>query len=308
MSIVLLGAQGQVGRALTQTLADPRLCAAFTHSTLDLTDHAVVHATLKQIRPDVIINAAAYTAVDRAESDPVRAHAVNAHGVANLASVAAEIGAWLVHYSTDYVFDGTKDAPYLESDTPNPLNVYGASKLLGEQSIQAAGGQHLIFRTSWVIGADGSNFAKTMLRLAGERDRLRVVSDQLGVPTAPQFLARVTAASIDSLESGMPWDSGIYHAAPNGVTNWHAIAQSVLMCAHQQGLSLRAGPGDVEAITTDAYPTPARRPLNSRLDTQKLQAQLPFLVPHWMDDFSAVIAEIITQQTRKTRTGGLNEA
>jgi len=295
MKILLLGSNGQLGRELERQLSSVGSVAAFPRSALDITNHLAVTDAVLAIHPNVIVNAAAYTAVDKAEMDAERANSVNAEAVANLAQIAQKEAAWLIHYSTDYVFDGNKPTPYIETDAPNPINVYGASKLAGETAIAAADFQHLIFRTSWVIGKDGNNFAKTILRLAAERNSLKVISDQLGVPTSPSLISKITIDVIRAIKEDKAWPQGIYHLAPQGVSSWHEIAKTLIVYAEQQRVRLNTQVADIQAITTAEYPTAAKRPLNSQLDTSKLRAQLSFELPHWKDDFLAVASDIVKE-------------
>lgn len=295
MKILLLGANGQLGKELDRQLSSVGSVTALSREALDITNHVAVRDAIRRVRPNIIVNAAAYTAVDKAETDVDFAHAVNADAVANLAQIAREQNFWLFHYSTDYVFDGLKQSPYLETDTPNPINVYGASKLAGEMAIADAACHHLIFRTTWVIGKDGHNFAKTILRLASERDALRVIDDQIGVPTSPSLIARVTIDAIGAIQEGKSWPQGIYHLAPQGKTNWHEIANTLIAYAAQQDIPLRSNAADIQAIRTTEYSTAARRPLNSQLDTHKLRSQLSFDLPHWKDDFLAVARDIVKE-------------
>jgi dTDP-4-dehydrorhamnose reductase len=295
MKILLLGSSGQLGKELERQLSAVGSVAAFPRSALDITNHQAVGDAIRAIHPDIIVNAAAYTAVDKAETDAEQAFAVNAEAVANLAQIAQKERAWLIHYSTDYVFDGSKPMPYLETDATNPINVYGDSKLAGEQAIAEADCQHLIFRTTWVIGKDGNNFAKTILRLATERDSLKVINDQLGVPTSPALISNVTIDAIQAIKNGKAWTQGIYHLAPQGVSNWHEIAQTLLAHAERLNVPLSAKAKDVHPISTAEYPTAAKRPLNSQLDTHKLQSQLSFDLPYWKDDFTAVANDIIKE-------------
>ena len=295
MKILLLGANGQLGKELGRQLSSVANVAAFPRESLDITNHTAVRDAIRCVRPIIIVNAAAYTAVDKAETDTDFAHAVNADAVENLAQIAREQSLWLFHYSTDYVFDGSKQSPYLETDKPNPINVYGASKLAGETAIAAADCQHLIFRTTWVIGKDGHNFAKTILRLASERDALKVIDDQIGVPTSPSLITRVTIDAIRAIKDRCAWPQGIYHLAPQGKTSWHEIAHTLIAYAGQQRIPLRTHAADIQAITTAEYPTAAKRPLNSQLDTHKLRSQLSFDLPHWKDDFLAVASDIVKE-------------
>ena len=295
MKILLLGKNGQVGWELQRSLAPlGHLTALDRHSTDycgNLADLDGIADTVRRLQPDIIVNAAAHTAVDRAESEPALAHTLNALAPGVLATEAARLGAWLVHYSTDYVFGGTGSQPWQESDATGPLSVYGQTKLEGEQRIQAACAKHLIFRTSWVYAARGGNFAKTMLRLAKERDALTVINDQFGAPTGAELLADVTALA---LRSATPALAGVYHLAAAGETTWHGYAQYVLAQAQQAGIVLKAGPESVTAVSTSAFPTPAQRPLNSRLDTHKLQAAFGLTLPDWQVGVARMLNETLT--------------
>ena len=295
LKILLLGKNGQVGWELQRSLAPlGHLTALDRHSTDycgNLADLDGIADTVRRLQPDIIVNAAAHTAVDRAESEPALAHTLNALAPGVLATEAARLGAWLVHYSTDYVFDGTGSQPWQESDATGPLSVYGQTKLEGEQRIQAACAKHLIFRTSWVYAARGGNFAKTMLRLAKERDALTVINDQFGAPTGAELLADVTALA---LRSATPALAGVYHLAAAGETTWHGYAQYVLAQAQQAGIVLKAGPESVTAVSTSAFPTPAQRPLNSRLDTHKLQAAFGLTLPDWQVGVARMLNETLT--------------
>jgi len=295
MKILLLGSNGQLGRKLERQLSSIGSVTAFPRSALDITNHRAVRDAVLVIHPNIIVNAAAYTAVDQAETDSERANSVNADAVANLAQIARDQSLWLFHYSTDYVFDGSKQSPYLETDTPNPINVYGESKLAGETAITAVDCQHLIFRTSWVIGIDGNNFAKTILRLAAERNSLKVISDQLGAPTSPALISKTTIDAIRAIKEHEAWPQGIYHLAPHGVSSWHEVAKTLIAHAEQQGVQLNTQVESIQAITTAEYPTAAKRQLNSQLDTHKLQSQLSFDLPHWKDDFLAVASDIVKE-------------
>jgi dTDP-4-dehydrorhamnose reductase len=275
LRILLTGADGQVGWELRRTLAPLGEVRALGRADLDLADVDRVRAVVRDGNPDAIVNAAAYTAVDKAESERAAAFAVNAVAPGVLAEEAKRNGALLVHYSTDYVFDGTKPSPYVEEDAPNPINVYGASKLAGEQAIATSGCRHLILRTSWVYGSRGRNFPLTMLRLARERPELRVVDDQVGAPTSSPAIARATAQLL------RPGAHGLYHLSAGGKTTWCGFARAILA---------RAGIATpVLAIHTADYPTPARRPLNSRLDCSRLRADFGIELPTW----EAQLAEVI---------------
>ena len=292
MKILLLGSNGQLGTELKRQLPDVGRVKSLPESSLDITNHTAVKNAVSSINPNIIVNAAAYTAVDKAEKDSENAFAINSMAVANLAQLANVQNAWLIHYSTDYVFDGTKPTPYIETDPTHPINVYGASKLGGEQAIAAASCKHLILRTTWVIGKDGNNFAKTILRLAKERSSLNVINDQLGVPTSTSLISKVTIDALQSIKNDCAWPQGLYHLSPQGVTNWHEIALTLVNFADQNNVRLSLNSNSIKPITTEEYPTPARRPLNSQLDTQKLRKQLAFNLPYWKDDFLPVADEI----------------
>jgi dTDP-4-dehydrorhamnose reductase len=230
--------------------------------------------------------------VDKAESEPELARTLNATAPGVLAEEAARLGAWLVHYSTDYVFDGSGSRPWVETDTPAPLSVYGRTKLEGEQLIQQSGAQHLILRTSWVYAARGGNFAKTMLRLAQERERLTVIDDQWGAPTGADLLADVTAHAIRQLQA-RPQDAGLYHLVAGGETNWHSYAKYVLAQAQQAQPAIQLKASEVAPVPTSAFPTPAVRPHNSRLNTHKLQATFGLTLPHWQQGVARMLQEVL---------------
>jgi dTDP-4-dehydrorhamnose reductase len=298
MKILLLGKNGQVGWELQRSLAPlGELVALDRHSTElcgDLANLAGISATVRQVRPDVIVNAAAYTAVDKAESDVATAHLVNAEAPGALAEAASAVGAWLVHYSTDYVFDGSGSKPREENDPTGPLNVYGRTKLEGEQRIAARCAKHLILRTSWVYSARGGNFAKTMLRLAKECNRLTVIDDQFGAPTGAELLADVTAHMVRSALTGAAGRfAGIYHVAAAGETSWHGYARFVLECASKADLALKASSSTVDPVPTTAFPMPAVRPHNSRLNTVKLQDTFGLYLPKWKQGVARMLTEII---------------
>jgi len=297
MQIMLVGKGGQVGHELLRPLAAIGDLVSFDRTGANLERPDELSALLRRERPDVIVNAAAYTAVDKAESEFERARLVNATAVGAMARAAADLGATLVHYSTDYVFDGTKAGRYVETDEPKPLSVYGATKLEGERAVMASGCRHWIFRTTWVYAAHGHNFIRTMLRLGRERDELRVVDDQFGVPTAARLIAEVTAACIGRLATGSPPASGVYHLAPHGETTWCRFARAILAMAREQGVPLRCTPEKVVGIGTADYPLPARRPANSRLDTSKLETALNIRLPEWQDDVPAVVAALVAESS-----------
>jgi dTDP-4-dehydrorhamnose reductase len=259
------------------------LCGSFT-------DWEGLAQTVQTVKPDVIVNAAAHTAVDRAESEPDLARSINALAPGVLAEEAQKLGAWLVHYSTDYVFDGSGATPWREDGATAPLSVYGQTKLEGEQAV-ARNPRHLTLRTSWVYGARGGNFAKTMLRLAGERESLSVISDQIGAPTSAELLADITAHTLRAALQ-RPELAGTYHCVASGETSWHGYARFVLETAQGLGWSLKAGPEQVVPTDTASYPTPARRPLNSRLNTAKLRQAFDLVLPPWQTGVARMLMEI----------------
>jgi len=296
MKLLLLGKGGQVGWELQRSLAPLGELVALDFDSTDF--HAdfsrpeQLADTVRQVRPDVIVNAAAHTAVDKAESEPEFARKLNATSPGVVAQAAQEIGALMVHYSTDYVFDGSGSKPWKEDDATGPLSVYGRTKLEGEQLVARHCAKHLIFRTSWVYAARGGNFAKTMLRLARERDKLTVIDDQFGAPTGAELLADITAHAIRATLQD-PSKAGLYHAIAGGETTWYGYARYVLELAQQAGVELKAGPQQVEAVPTSAFPTPATRPHNSRLDTSKLQAAFGLVLPPWQNGVARMLREIL---------------
>ena len=297
MKILLLGKNGQVGWELQRALAplgeltaldrqgDDGLCG-------DLTNLDGLAATVRAVQPQVIVNAAAYTAVDKAEGEPELAQRINAEAPAALAREAAALGALLVHYSTDYVFDGSGSAPWAEDAPTGPLGVYGATKLAGEQAIAQTGCPHLILRTSWVYAARGGNFARTMLRLAQERERLTVIDDQWGAPTGAELIADGTAHAVAQTRQ-QPAKAGIYHLTAAGETTWFSYAKFVLALAGQAQKAIKIKATELLPIPTSAYPTPARRPHNSRLDTRKLQTRFGLALPPWQHGVRRLLAEIL---------------
>ncbi|MDY0329452.1 MAG: dTDP-4-dehydrorhamnose reductase [Thiomonas sp.] len=293
--LLLLGADGQVGWELRRALLPLGEVRDMNRAQADLTDLDGLRALLAREQPHVIVNAAAYTAVDKAESEPDLARRINADAPQVLADHAAAHDAWLVHYSTDYVFDGTKPAPYTESDAPHPQSVYGQTKLAGERAIAASGCRHLMLRTSWVYAARGGNFAKTMLRLAAERDSLRVIADQFGAPTSAELIADATALLLHRLRTDPALAqraSGLYHLTAQGSTSWHGYAQFVIAAALARGMTLRCAPNAVQAIGTADYPLPAPRPANSRLDCSKLQTTFDLYLPPWQTQVQRLIDEL----------------
>lgn len=281
-TVLLLGANGQVGQELSRTLPALGCVTALDFPEVDFSNSDALRAQIRKIEPYLIVNAAAYTAVDRAESEPARAFAINADAPAVLAAEATALNAVLVHYSTDYVFDGTKTVPYVESDQTNPLSVYGKTKFAGEVAV-ARCPRHLTFRTSWVISAHGQNFVKTILRLAKERDRLRVVGDQWGAPTSAALLAEATTAALSAMGGVSADDSrwGLYHLVAGGETTWNGLARHVIAKAAEWGEELRAVPAAVDMIVAAEYPTPAVRPMNSRLSTAKFTSVFGITPPDW---------------------------
>ena len=291
--ILLLGPNGQVGWELRRALAPlGEVVALDRHQGGDLAHPEALRATVRQLRPTLIVNAAAHTAVDKAESEPELAHTLNATAPGVLADEAAALGALLVHYSTDYVFDGSGHTARDERAATGPLSVYGRSKLEGEQRIQASGCAHLIFRTSWVYAARGGNFARTMLRLAGERDALNVIDDQIGAPTGAELIADVTAHAARAVAQ-RPALGGLYHLVAGGQTSWHGYAQHVIAWARAHGQAIRVPADQVRPIPTSAYPTPATRPLNSRLSTAKLQDSFGLQLPDWQGGVDRMLAEVL---------------
>lgn len=286
MKVLLFGKDGQVGRAMSAALAGGAEVIACGRAEADFERPGGLASVIAAAAPDVIINAAAYTAVDKAESEPERARRVNAEAVAVIAAAARRAGIWLIHYSTDYVFDGTKDGAYLESDRAAPLGVYGATKHEGDLAIAASGCRHLILRVSWVYGDGTANFARTMLRLARERGELRVVGDQVGAPTSARLIAAVTADALRRLAGGKDaaLEPGLYHLAPTGAVSRVDYVRFLVAEAQRLGASLGVAPEAIRAIATADYPTPAVRPLNSRLDTGKLRQALGLTLPDWRDD------------------------
>ena len=296
MKILLFGKNGQVGWELQRSLAPLGELVALGssgHAGLcgDLSDLAGLAETVFKVKPDVIVNAAAYTAVDKAESEPEQARLINALAPGVLADEAQKLGAWFVHYSTDYVFDGSGGQFWQETDATGPLNVYGRTKLEGEQAVTRCA-KHLIFRTSWVYAARGANFAKTMLRLAQEREQLKVIDDQIGAPTGAELIADVTALALRAVLQ-KPEQAGIYHLAAGGEVSWFDYARFVIEQARQRGLPIKVAPEAIEPIPTRAYPLPATRPHNSRLDTRKLKQSFDLALPDWRVGVTRVLGEVL---------------
>ena len=297
--VLLLGANGQLGFALDGALKALGEVKALTRSEADFSNAFALRDTLSPVvqkfQPHVIVNAAAYTAVDKAQTDQAIAMQVNAQSDGVLAELAQSVNAVLVHYSTDYVFDGAGNTPWSEDHQTNPLSVYGQSKWLGECAVRQHCRRHLILRTSWVVGAHGNNFLKTMLRLAAERDGLRVVADQMGVPTSTDLLAKVTFEILQTMLPATKEDArfGTYHLAPAGETSWHAYAQYVIADALKRGAHLICKPESIEPIPTSAYPLPAPRPANSRLNTEKIQSTFGIKLPAWQLGVDAILDHLI---------------
>ena len=298
MKILLLGKNGQVGQALERALAPlagpGELLALDRNNGGDLAQLNALAATVRQLRPQVIVNAAAYTAVDKAESEPDQARLINALAPEVLAKEAQALGAWLVHYSTDYVFDGSGTRPWVETDAAAPLNVYGQTKLEGERMIQSQCTRHLILRTSWVYAAHGSNFAKTMLKLAQERERLTVIDDQWGAPTGAELLATVTAAVLRQIDlAGNEVLAGLYHLAASGETTWHAYASHIISQAKALRPDLPWAVQEIAPVPSSAFVTAALRPHNSRLNPAKLQAAFGINLPDWRQGVGEMLAQTL---------------
>lgn len=296
-TLLVTGCNGQVGFELRRSLAPLGHVVALDRHGCDLSQPDQIRRVLDEIRPDVVVNPAAYTAVDKAESESDAAYAINGVAPGVLAEQVQAMGGLLVHFSTDYVFDGNKDGRYAETDAVNPQSVYGKSKLAGEQAIAASGATALVLRTCWVAGAHGGNFAKTMLRLASERDSLRVIADQYGAPTTASLIADVTAQIVarhwlHGDRSAFP--AGVYHLAAAGETSWHGYATTVLRYAERKGIALKVRPDDVAAIAAGEYPLPAPRPANSRLDTSKLRSTFDIHLPDWQQGVAHLLDQILS--------------
>lgn len=295
MKILLTGKNGQVGFELQRALAPLGPLVAVGRSECDLADEQALRRLVRAVRPGIIVNPAAYTAVDKAESDPGTAFAINGNAPGVLGEEAARLDALVVHYSTDYVFDGAKQTSYTEDDIPNPQSVYGKSKLAGDRALLQSTKNAIIFRTSWVFGAHGNNFVKTMLRLATERESLTVVADQFGAPTSAALIADVTAQILrrylQADRKDFPF--GLYNLAASGETNWCDFARTVIGTALAAGRPLALRPEDVLPISTDQYPLPAPRPANSRLDTHKIQETFGLHLPMWQEGLKHVLQQIL---------------
>ncbi|ESS15160.1 dTDP-4-dehydrorhamnose reductase [Betaproteobacteria bacterium MOLA814] len=300
MKILLFGKGGQVGWELQRSLAPlgdlVALDADSQNLCGDFTNPEGLAQTVRAVAPDIIVNAAAHTAVDQAESEPELARTINALAPGVLAHEATRSGAWLIHYSTDYVFDGSGDKPWQETNPTGPLSVYGKTKMEGEEAIRATGCQHLIFRTSWVYAARGGNFAKTMLRLAQERDFLSVINDQIGAPTGADLLADISAHAIRTALCN-PDVGGLYHLVAGGETSWHGYASFIIDFARQAGIEIKVTPEAIQPVPTSAFPLPAPRPKNSRLDTQKLKNTFGLNLPHWQSGVARMLTEILEKKS-----------
>jgi len=295
VKLLVTGRNGQVGFELTRALSVLGEVVAVDRQTCDMANSEAIRALVRQVKPDVVVNAAAYTAVDKAESEKETANAINAVAPGILGEEAAKLGALVVHFSTDYVFDGSKSGAYIESDTPNPQSAYGQSKLDGERALVNANPRHLILRTSWVYGAHGGNFAKTMLRLAADREKLTVVADQFGAPTSAALLADLTAQLIGryAREAGEKFPYGIYHAVNSGETHWCDYARFVIATALAAGKPLKTTPDNIAPITTAQYPTPAKRTAKSRMDTTHFRNTFALRLPPWQESLQHVLQQII---------------
>lgn len=284
--ILVTGKNGQVGWELQRALASLGQIIALDSQGMDLSDVDAIRRKVREVAPDIIVNPAAHTAVDKAESEPDLSMAINGTAAGVLAEEAKKLDALLIHYSTDYVFNGSKTSPYVETDTPDPQSVYGKTKLAGEQAIQAVGGKHLILRTSWVYGVHGGNFVKTILRLAKERSELRIVADQYGAPTWARLLAESTAQIIGKYSEEK---SGVYHLTPGGRTNWHQFAEEIVRLARQYDDALKDKPLTIHPIATHEYPLPAKRPANSSLSTEKIRKTFGLELPQWGADLAKCV-------------------
>ena len=296
MKILLLGKNGQVGWELQRALAPLGEVIALDFDspgplTADFSKPESLAATVRAVAPQIIVNAAAHTAVDKCESEPEVARALNAESPAVLAREAQLLGAWLMHYSTDYVFDGSGSTPWVEDSPTGPLSVYGQTKLEGEQAIRASGCAHLILRTSWVYAARGGNFAKTMLKLARERDKLTVIDDQIGAPTGAELLADLSAHALRTALQRADV-AGTYHAVAEGETSWHGYARHVIEFARAAGQPIKVASDAILPVPTSAFPTPARRPANSRMNTRKLQQTFGLALPGWQSGVERMLTEV----------------
>jgi dTDP-4-dehydrorhamnose reductase len=286
--ILLLGSGGQLGMQLAKVLAAETELTALSRAELDFTDQAALRTAVRNAAPEIVINAAAYTAVDKAEQEPQLARAVNAIAPGVLADELRQTDGWLIHYSTDYVFDGSGTTPWRETDPTGPLSVYGQTKLDGELAIAASGCRHIVLRTSWVYAAEGRNFLHTMLRLGRERERLSIVDDQIGAPTSAEAIAAATGTLIQKLAGHASEASGVYHLTCGGATSWYGFARAIF-----SAFASRQKPPELLPIPTEAYPTPARRPHNSRLNCDKFAAEFGIRLPHWEEALDDVAGSML---------------
>ena len=294
MKLLITGKNGQVGFELQRSLAPLGKIVAVDLTECDLSSPDAIRQLVRDTRPDVIVNPAAYTAVDKAETDREAAFAVNAVAPGIFGEEAARLGAFVIHYSTDYVFDGTKQGAYTEGDATNPQSVYGLTKRDGELALAHANQRHLILRTSWVVGAHGGNFAKTMLKLAADRDSLNVVADQWGVPTSAALLADIVAHLVRQQRSNPEaFPYGTYHCVAGGETNWCDYARYVIGAAIKAGRPIKVRPDAIKPITTADYPTPAKRPANSRLATSKFRETFGLELPHWQAGLDHILQQVL---------------
>lgn len=299
MKILIFGSNGQLGSYLCQVLEREYKTVHFRKDQLDIRNIAEVEPTVEDLRPDVIINAAAYTRVDEAENNREEAFEVNAQGPKNLANLAKSYGAKLIHYSTDYVFNGSSVEPYKETSVTDPINFYGKTKLVGEDFIKEVNCSYLIFRTSWVIGNIGNNFANKIIDLAINGRELKVVDDQFGSPTSVGLITKVTKEVISKFEYGDPWPDGIYNLTAKGSTSWHNLAVEILKIAERLGLPLESNAASVRPVPSGYFPTPARRPMNSVLDTDKIKEYLSFELPRWQDDVRPAVTHLVKRKQVK---------
>ena len=292
--ILVTGMNGQVGFELMKTLAHLGKVIGVDVKECDLAQSAMIDALLDRVKPDIIVNPAAYTAVDKAESEPTVAHAINAQAPKTLARQASRRNIPIIHFSTDYIFDGTKEESYVEDDTPNPKSVYGKTKWLGEEAVRQNAAKHVILRTSWVFGAHGVNFLKTMLKLSKERDKMSIVSDQIGAPTSARMLAEVTAEIVKQLLQEFSYRKyGTYHLVADGETSWYGYAKYVVEQANALGMETKLTPKNIKAIKTKDFPLRAARPANSRLDTAKVKETFGVTLPTWQSEVDLVLSELI---------------
>ena len=292
LKVIILGAGGQLGSDLTSLLNVKYQIFSFNKKQLNLLNKLELLKIITKISPNIIINAAAYTKVDSAEKEKDLAFKINFESVKTIAKLASDLGIYFIHYSTDYVFDGEKKLPYLETDQPNPINVYGLSKVLGEESIVSLKCSYIIFRTSWNIGAYGNNFVKSIINLAKNKKEIGVVMDQRGVPTTTSFISRVTLEAIDAIQKKKPWRSGIYHLTPSGNTNWYEMSKLVILSAKKNNLNLKADISNLFPIRSSDYNENVLRPKNSLLNNKKLSKELSFKIPNWKYDFIETVNKI----------------